>query len=78
MSSDTMLFDVTWNAAASGREERLVARAAPLGDDVPVFRAYELDKQFEAIRLVGQASRVPVPQVRWYEGMRRCWAEHFL
>lgn len=68
MSSDTMLFDVTWNDGGQRREERLVARVAPLGDDVPVFRAYELDKQFEAIRLVGQASKVPVPQVRWYEG----------
>jgi aminoglycoside phosphotransferase (APT) family kinase protein len=45
-----------------------VARVAPLGDDVPVFRAYELDKQFDTIRLVSQLSKVPVPRMRWYEG----------
>jgi aminoglycoside phosphotransferase (APT) family kinase protein len=67
MSSDTMLFDVTWNDGGHTTEEQLVARVAPLGDDVPVFRSYDLDKQFEAIRLVGELSKVPVPRVRWYE-----------
>lgn len=67
MSSDTMLFDVTWSDGGTPRSERLVARVAPLGDDVPVFRSYDLDKQFETIRLVGELSEVPVPRVRWYE-----------
>jgi aminoglycoside phosphotransferase (APT) family kinase protein len=68
MSSETVLFDLRWTGDGVVRDEQLVARLAPVGTDVPVFRAYELDKQFEAMRIVGELSQVPVPRVRWYEG----------
>jgi aminoglycoside phosphotransferase (APT) family kinase protein len=64
MSSETLLFDAAWPPEGS---VSLVARVAPDPVDVPVFPSYELGKQFEAIRLVGSLSAVPVPPVRWYE-----------
>src|SRR4029453_11152773 len=41
----------------------LVARLAPDAHDVPVFPSYDLPGQFEAIRLVGEHTHVPVPPV---------------
>ena len=67
MSSETLLFEAAWNEAGASRVERLVARVAPDPADVPVFPNYYMDRQFEAIRLVGELSSVPVPRVRWYE-----------
>jgi aminoglycoside phosphotransferase (APT) family kinase protein len=67
MSSETLLFEATWNDQGTPRVERLVARVAPDPADVPVFPNYYMDRQFEAIRLVGEISPVPVPRVRWYE-----------
>ena len=67
MSSETILFDATWRDDERERSERLVARLAPAQDDVPVFPTYDLRKQYDTIRLVGELSGVPVPQVWWYE-----------
>jgi aminoglycoside phosphotransferase (APT) family kinase protein len=64
MSSETLLFEASW---AGHPSERLVARLAPDPVDVPVFPSYRMGNQFEAIRLVGEHSDVPVPPVRWYE-----------
>jgi aminoglycoside phosphotransferase (APT) family kinase protein len=44
-----------------------VLRTAPSPADVPVFPSYHLDDQFEAMRLVGELTSVPVPTVRWLE-----------
>jgi aminoglycoside phosphotransferase (APT) family kinase protein len=44
-----------------------VARVAPTEQDVPVFTSYRMDHQFDVIRLVGEMTDVPVPQVRWLE-----------
>lgn len=65
MSSETILFTAAWTDDGRGREESLVARIAPNADDVPVFPTYDLDRQFEVIRLVGELSDVPVPKVWW-------------
>ena len=65
MSSETLLFEATWDDRPP---RRLVARLAPHPADVPVFPSYRMDNQFEAIRLVGEHSDVPVPTVLWYEG----------
>jgi aminoglycoside phosphotransferase (APT) family kinase protein len=67
MSSETLLFTATWAEGGRHRAERLVGRAAPDPADVPVFPTYDMTKQFEAIRVVGQRSDVPVPTVRWDE-----------
>ena len=44
-----------------------VARVAPAVEDLPVFENYALEAQYDAIRIVGESTDVPVPQVRWME-----------
>jgi aminoglycoside phosphotransferase (APT) family kinase protein len=65
MSSETILFTAEWNEGGGAKSERLVARVAPDPTDVPVFPSYDLERQFEVIRLVGELSDVPVPRVWW-------------
>jgi aminoglycoside phosphotransferase (APT) family kinase protein len=67
MSSETVLFDAAWSEAAGQRDAQLVARLAPDAADVPVFPEYDLWRQFEVIRLVGEITTVPVPEVLWLE-----------
>jgi aminoglycoside phosphotransferase (APT) family kinase protein len=67
MSSDTVLFDATWTEDGTPVEQRLVARLAPDPDDVPVFPTYDLTRQFELIRAVGEQTTVPVPETFWNE-----------
>ncbi len=67
MSSETLLFDARWTVAGTQSEASLVARIAPSGEDVPVFETYDLAQQYAVIELVGQASDVPVPPLRWLE-----------
>lgn len=67
MSSETLLVSAGWDDGGTPRDERLVARLAPDPADVPVFPRYHLDRQFEVIRLVGDLTDVPVPDVRWSE-----------
>lgn len=67
MSSDTILFDARWNGDDGAVTERLVARIAPSGDDVPVFPSYDLTQQYLTIRRVAELTDVPVPRVFWNE-----------
>jgi aminoglycoside phosphotransferase (APT) family kinase protein len=67
MSSETILADVTWTEDGQRRTEEFVVRMAPSAEDVPVFASYRLDHQYDAIRLVGDLSDVPVPSPRWLE-----------
>lgn len=67
MSSETLILDATWTEGGTGQIGRYVARVAPAAEDVPVFPEYALQEQFDAIRLVGELTDVPVPQVRWME-----------
>jgi aminoglycoside phosphotransferase (APT) family kinase protein len=67
MSSETIILTGHWEADGHQHEEKWVARVAPSQEDVPVFSSYRMDHQFEVIRLVGEQTDVPVPQVRWLE-----------
>ena len=67
MSSETILADVTWTEDGERTTHGFVVRMAPSAEDVPVFAAYRLDHQYDAIRLVDQLSDVPVPTPRWLE-----------
>ncbi len=67
MSSETIILTGRWDADGQAYEEKWVARVAPAEADVPVFSSYRMDHQFEVIRLVGEMTDVPVPQVRWLE-----------
>ncbi|WP_068162944.1 phosphotransferase family protein [Rhodococcus phenolicus] len=63
MSSETLLFDATWD----GDTHPLVARIAPADTAVPVFPTYDLDAQFRVMRAVAEHTDVPVPAVLWSE-----------
>ena len=67
MSSETLVLDATWIQDAKPRRGEYVARVAPTAEDVPVFPSYRLQDQFDAMRLAGELSDVPVPAVRWIE-----------
>ncbi|MGV0625562.1 phosphotransferase family protein [Mycolicibacter minnesotensis] len=67
MSSETIMLTGRWTADGTPVEQRWVMRVAPSADDVPVFPNYRLDHQFDVMRLVGELTDVPVPQVRWID-----------
>jgi aminoglycoside phosphotransferase (APT) family kinase protein len=70
MSSETLLFDGSWDPPGGdgGRETaRYVARLAPADSAYPVFPSYDMGKQARVMRLVGERSEAPVPAVRWDE-----------
>ena len=67
MSSETMILDATWTEDGEPRRGEYVARVAPAAADFPVFASYALQEQYDAMRLVGELTDVPVPQVRWME-----------
>ena len=66
-SSDTVLFEATWHEDGSPRSRRLVARVAPQPSDVPLFPRYDLEREFQVLRLVAEHTDAPVPEVRWLE-----------
>jgi aminoglycoside phosphotransferase (APT) family kinase protein len=67
MSSETLLVDATWGVDGSPTEHQLVLRMAPDPRDVPVFPSYDLHKQAEVMRIVGELTAAPVPRVLWHE-----------
>ena len=68
MSSETLLFDLTWREGGAAHSLSCVARLPPDAGSVPVFPEYDLAKQFEVMRLARERSEAPVPRVLWYEG----------
>ncbi|MDX2357149.1 phosphotransferase family protein [Dietzia sp. PP-33] len=46
---------------------QLVARMCPEDDAFPVFPVYDLQKQFDVMRVVRENTELPVPRVRWLE-----------
>jgi aminoglycoside phosphotransferase (APT) family kinase protein len=67
MSSETVLFDLTWQERGTPRSQPCVARLRPDPSALPVFPAYDLERQFRVMRLVGERTAVPVPRTLWYE-----------
>ena len=67
MSSETIILDVDWTEGGERRHGEYVARVAPAAEDLPVFPNYALQDQYDAMRLVGELTDVPVPTVRWME-----------
>ena len=67
MSSETLLFNVTWKESGVERSGTFVARLPPASDAYPVFHKYDLDLQAKVMRLVGERSAVKVPKVVWTE-----------
>ena len=67
MSSETLVFDATWTEGAEPRTGEYVARVAPAEHDIPVFMDYALQDQYDAMRVVGERTDVPVPTVGLFE-----------
>jgi aminoglycoside phosphotransferase (APT) family kinase protein len=67
VSTETLLFEARWTDDGKERSEQLVARVAPDQVDVPVFPSYDMERQFQVMRLVAEHSSVPVPPVWWLE-----------
>jgi aminoglycoside phosphotransferase (APT) family kinase protein len=67
MSSETIILDVAWTEGGERRFGEYVARVAPAAEDLPVFPNYALQDQYDAMRIVGEQTDVPVPAVRWME-----------
>jgi aminoglycoside phosphotransferase (APT) family kinase protein len=58
MSSETILFDATWDGETVG----LVGRIPPDPANFPVFPTYDIPGQFRTMTLVRQLTPVPVPE----------------
>lgn len=67
MSSETLLFDLEWRQEGCHRTGSFVGRLPPPEDAFPVFPKYDFALQVGVMRLVRKYSRVPVPEVLWYE-----------
>ncbi|MGB0101896.1 MAG: phosphotransferase family protein [Nocardioides sp.] len=67
MSSETIVLDVGWTEAGERQRGEYVARVAPSAGDLPVFASYDLQAQYDAMRIVAEQTDVPVPAVRWME-----------
>jgi len=67
MSSETILLDVDWAEGGERTSHQLVMRLAPAEDSFPVFDTYDLTKQFHTMRLIGEYTDIPVPEVLWDE-----------
>ncbi|HET9731131.1 MAG TPA: phosphotransferase family protein [Acidimicrobiales bacterium] len=67
MSSETLLFDASWDEGGGRHVEHLVARVAPQQEDIPVFPSYDLPGQFLTIQTVASLTDVPVPNPWWCE-----------
>jgi aminoglycoside phosphotransferase (APT) family kinase protein len=67
MSSETLVFDATWTEDAERKTGEYVARVAPSPDEFPVFMGYALQDQYDAMRIVGERTGVPVPEVGLFE-----------
>ncbi len=65
MSSETVLFDLVVPGEPEPRG--LVARIAPDPAADPVFRVYDMERQFLTMQMVAEHTDVPVPTVLWLE-----------
>ena len=66
-SSETLLFTATWHDHGARQARRLVARVAPQQADMPIFPGYQMEREFQVIRSVGELTGVPVPEAVWVE-----------
>ena len=67
MSSDTVLFDLSYVEGGERVRKACVARLAPEESGTPVFPTYDFPKQFRVIQLVAERTEVPVPPALWLE-----------
>ena len=76
-SSETLLFDVTWNDRGAERTDRLVARVSPDPTAMPVFPHYDMPEQARVMGFVADHTSLPLPTVRWVEPDAAVLGEQF-
>lgn len=67
LCGETVLFDAAWGVPPNRWSRPLTAKLAPRDAGVAVFPSHRMDRQFEAMRLVWEQTRVPVPAPLWLE-----------
>jgi len=67
LSSETVLFDVTYRRDGEQHVDHYVLRLPPPRDAYPLFPHYDLERQATVMRLVRERSNVPVPAIPWFE-----------
>ncbi|MFC4604281.1 phosphotransferase family protein [Rhodococcus kronopolitis] len=67
MSSETLVFDVSWREGGEQRTAEYIARVVPAAEDFPVLESYALQAQYDTMRIIGELSDVPVPRVGFME-----------
>lgn len=63
MSSESVLFDAQWKEGGTAHSGEFVARLRPAADAYPIFQEYDLTRQAQVMRFVGERTAVPVPEV---------------
>lgn len=64
-SNETLLIDASWRENGKAVDARLVARVRPTA--YAIFPEYDLHRQYRVMEILGRATSIPVPRVRWYE-----------
>jgi aminoglycoside phosphotransferase (APT) family kinase protein len=64
LSTETVLFDTTWNQAGVRRTQGMVARVQP--DGPGVFASYDLQKEATVMRALADHTPVPAPKILFY------------
>ena len=67
MSSETLLFEMSWTENGEQKTGSFVGRLPPAEDAFPIFPKYDFPLQVGVMRLVEERSSVPVPKVLWDE-----------
>jgi aminoglycoside phosphotransferase (APT) family kinase protein len=67
MSSETLLFEASWQENGKLRTQACAARLRPDPANAPVFPVYDLERQYRVMGLVAERSSVPVPRTLWFE-----------
>ncbi|WP_167768708.1 phosphotransferase family protein [Nocardia sp. CS682] len=67
MSAETLVLQLSWTEAGVAQVTDLIARMVPAPGDFPVLEHYAMQDQFDVMRIVAEASDVPVPRVRFIE-----------
>jgi aminoglycoside phosphotransferase (APT) family kinase protein len=66
-SGETVLFDAAWGVPPNRWSRRLLAKLDTRDAGVAVFPSHRMDRQFEAMRVVREGTRAPVPAPLWLE-----------
>ncbi|MVU82776.1 phosphotransferase [Nocardia sp. ET3-3] len=66
MSAETLVLTMAWTENGPQRTD-LIGRMVPAAGDFPILETYDLQAQFDTMRIVAEQSRVPVPRVRFIE-----------